>query len=147
MQNIRGKMVILTGSSSGIGEATAKLFAENGAKVVLAARREKRLQVIKEQIEVHGGTAEYHVTDVTLYEDMEKLAQFTLDQSGQIDVLVKNAGTMPLSYLHEKKVTEWDHMIDVNIRGVLYGIGAVLPHMRERRQGHIIDVSSVTGTL
>ncbi|WP_223070508.1 SDR family oxidoreductase [Paenibacillus caui] len=147
MLNVEGKVVILTGASSGIGEATAKVLASSGAKVVLAARREERLQALKSTIEQQGGTAVYKVTDVTSQAEVEKLARFTLETFGQIDVLVNNAGIMPLSFLHEKKVTEWDQMIDVNIKGVLYGIGAVLPYMRERKQGHIIDVSSVTGHI
>ncbi|MGG3626326.1 SDR family oxidoreductase [Bacillus gobiensis] len=147
MKNVEGKVVIITGASSGIGEAAAKVLANNGAKVVLAARREKRLKELKSNIEKQGGTAVFKVTDVASEEDMEELARFTLETYGQIDVLINNAGLMPLSYLHEKKVSEWDQMIDVNIKGVLYGIAAVLPHMRERKQGHIINVSSVAGHL
>ncbi|WP_248923973.1 SDR family oxidoreductase [Paenibacillus hamazuiensis] len=147
MLNVEGKVVIVTGASSGIGEASAKLLAQNGAKVVLAARREERLAALQSAIEGQGGTAVYKVTDVASLEDVEQLARFALDTFGQIDVLVNNAGIMPLSYLHEKKISEWDQMIDVNIKGVLYGIGAVLPHMRERKRGHIINVSSVTGHI
>jgi NADP-dependent 3-hydroxy acid dehydrogenase YdfG len=147
MRNVEGKVVIITGASSGIGEATAKVLAHNGAKVVLAARREERLKELKADLEKQGGTAVYKVTDVASQKDMEGLARFTLDTFEQIDVLINNAGLMPLSYLHEKKVSEWEQMIDVNIKGVLYGIGAVLPHMRERKQGHIINVSSVAGHL
>ncbi|AJY76884.1 SDR family oxidoreductase [Paenibacillus beijingensis] len=147
MRNVEGKVVILTGASSGIGEATAEVLANNGAKVVLAARREERLQELKSSIEKQGGTAVYKATDVTSQEQIEELARYTFDTFGQIDVLINNAGIMPLSFLHEKKVSEWDQMIDVNIKGVLYGIGAVLPYMRERKQGHIIDVSSVTGHI
>ncbi|WP_225068312.1 SDR family oxidoreductase [Pseudalkalibacillus sp. A8] len=147
MLNVVGKVIILTGASSGIGEATAKVLASNGAKVVLAARREERLRNLKLALEKQGGTVEYKVTDVTSQEQMEELARFTIDTFGQIDVLINNAGIMPLSFLHEKKVMEWDQMIDVNIKGVLYGIGAVLPYMRKRKQGHIIDVSSVTGHI
>ncbi|UUZ90971.1 SDR family oxidoreductase [Paenibacillus sp. P25] len=147
MVNVEGKVVILTGASSGIGEAAAKMLAGHGAKVVLAARREERLRELQSAIEGQGGTAVYQVTDVASQQAMEELARLTLDRFGQIDVLVNNAGIMPLSFLHEKKVEEWDRMIDINIKGVLYGIGAVLPHMRERKQGHIINVSSVTGHI
>jgi NADP-dependent 3-hydroxy acid dehydrogenase YdfG len=145
MLNVEGKVVILTGASSGIGEATAKLLASYGAKVVLAARREEHLRNLKLHIEQQGDIAEYKVTDVTSQEDVEELANFALDTFGQIDVMINNAGIMPISYLREKKVAEWDKVIDVNIKGVLYGIGAVLPYMRERKQGHIINVSSLAG--
>ncbi|MCZ8521378.1 MULTISPECIES: SDR family oxidoreductase [Paenibacillus] len=147
MWNVTGKVVMITGASSGIGEATAKLLAQNGAKVVLAARREERLSSLKNTIEEQGGAAIYKVTDISSHKEVEELSQYAIDTYGQIDVLVNNAGIMPLSYLHEKKVSEWDQMIDINIKGVLYGIGAVLPYMRARKQGHIINVSSVTGHI
>ncbi|MGG2065278.1 SDR family oxidoreductase [Bacillus sp. S14(2024)] len=147
MLNVEGKVVVLTGASSGIGEATAKVLAKNGAKVVLAARRGERLQALKENINKQGGTAEFKVTDVTCQKEVEELARFAFNTFGQIDVLINNAGIMPLSYLHERKVAEWDQMIDVNIKGVLYGISAVLPYMREQKRGHIINVSSVTGHI
>ncbi|RED33484.1 NADP-dependent 3-hydroxy acid dehydrogenase YdfG [Paenibacillus sp. VMFN-D1] len=147
MNAVQGKVVILTGASSGIGEATARVLARSGAQMVLAARREERLKQLQSAIEQEGGTAVYQVTDVSVQAQMEELARLALDTYGQIDVLVNNAGIMPLSYLHEKKIEEWDRMIDVNVKGVLYGIGAVLPHMRERRQGHVINVSSVTGHI
>ncbi|MCU6797227.1 SDR family oxidoreductase [Paenibacillus sp. WQ 127069] len=145
MDNLKSKVIIITGASSGIGEATAKLVAQNGAKVVLAARREERLQTIVSEIEKEGGEAVYHVTNVASAEDMQKLAQFALQQYGRIDVLVNNAGIMPVSQLNELRVNEWDNMIDVNIKGVLYGIAAVLPTMREQQSGHIINISSVAG--
>ncbi|WP_183585242.1 SDR family oxidoreductase [Paenibacillus rhizosphaerae] len=135
MNALQGKVVILTGASSGIGEATARVLARSGARMVLAARRGERLEQLKLAIEQEGGTAVYQVTDVSVEAQMEVLARLALDTFGQIDVLVNNAGI------------KWDRMIDVNIKGVLYGIGTVLPHMRERRQGHIINVSSVTGHI
>ncbi|QYR23561.1 SDR family oxidoreductase [Paenibacillus sp. sptzw28] len=147
MLNVEDKVVIITGASSGIGEATAKLLSQNGAKVVLAARREERLRLLKSTIEEQGGVAVYKATDISSHVEVEELSRFAVNAFGQIDVLVNNAGIMPLSYLHEKKVKEWDQMIDVNIKGVLYGIGAVLPYMRERKRGHIINVSSVTGHI
>ncbi|ULO09562.1 SDR family oxidoreductase [Paenibacillus sp. 19GGS1-52] len=145
MENLKSKVVVITGASSGIGEATAKLLAQNGAKVVLAARREDRLQSLVNDIIQAGGEAVYLPTNVTSAEDMQKLAQFALQQYGRIDVLINNAGIMPVSMLSELKVQEWDQMIDVNIKGVLYGIAAVLPTMREQQSGHIINLSSVAG--
>jgi NADP-dependent 3-hydroxy acid dehydrogenase YdfG len=147
MSNIQDKVVIITGASSGIGEATAKELASKGAKIVIAARREDRLIKLQEEIKNNGGQAIYKVTDVTSSEQMEELAQYALNEFGKIDVMVNNAGLMPLSPVHEKKIKEWDTMIDVNIKGVLYGIAAVLPTMREKKEGHIINVSSVAGHL
>lgn len=145
MTDNKEKVVVITGASSGIGQATARLLAEKGMRLVLAARREDRLQELQQQIEKAGGTASYKVTDVTSREQMKELATFTLSTYGQIDALVNNAGLMPLSLLNKLKIDEWDQMVDVNIKGVLYGIAAVLPHMEERQQGHIINVASVAG--
>ncbi|OIK10717.1 oxidoreductase [Bacillus sp. MUM 116] len=145
MSTIQDRVVIITGASSGIGEATAKDLATKGAKVVLAARREERLQKLQEEIQKNGGQAIYKVTDVTSHEQMEELAEYALKEFGKIDVLVNNAGVMPQSFLYKKKIEEWNTMIDVNIKGVLYGITAVLPSMRERKSGHIITLSSVAG--
>ena len=147
MSNIKDKVVIITGASSGIGEATAKELASKGAKVILAARREDRLKQLQAEIQTSGGQAIYKVTDVSSRQGMEELAAYALKEFGQIDVLVNNAGIMPLSPIHQKKVDEWDSMIDVNIKGVLYGIAAVISHMRERKEGHIINVSSIAGHL
>ena len=147
MSNIQDMVVIITGASSGIGEATAKELASKGAKLVLAARREDRLKKLQEEIQNNGGQAIYKVTDVALSEQMEELADYALKAFGKIDVMVNNAGVMPLSPVYEKKINEWDSMIDVNIKGLLYGIAAVLPSMRERKEGHIINVSSIAGHL
>lgn len=145
MENIDSKVVIITGASKGIGEETAKYLAQHGARVVLAARSEERLKIIAEDIHQIGGHAAYVQTDVTSLEDMEGLAKYTLKQYGKIDVLVNNAGLQLNSKLNELKVSEWDQSIDVNIKGVLYGIAAVLPTMREQQSGHIINISSLMG--
>jgi NADP-dependent 3-hydroxy acid dehydrogenase YdfG len=145
MSEIHDKVVIITGASSGLGEATARRLAKSGAKVMLAARREDRLVALRDAIVEQGGDAIYKVTDVTERDQMQALAQATLDAYDRNDVLVNNAGLMPLSPLDKLKVDEWDTMIDVNIRGVLYGIAAVLPTMRKQHAGHIINLSSVAG--
>ncbi|TMU88028.1 SDR family oxidoreductase [Bacillus sp. BHET2] len=139
------KVAIITGASSGIGQATAKELASKGMTVMLAARREERLKELKNEIEKMGGTAHYQITDVTSAEEMEQLAKKTVEVAGRIDILINNAGLMPLSLLNKRKVKEWDQMVDVNIKGVLYGISAVLPYMEEQKSGHIINISSVAG--
>lgn len=145
MENIKNKVVVITGASSGIGEATAKLIAQNGAKVVLAARREDRLLAIVDDIIRDGGEAVSVTADVVSAEDMLNLAQTALQKYGRIDVWVNNAGIMPNSRLNELRVDEWDRMIDVNVKGVLYGIAAALPIMREQQSGHVINLSSTAG--
>ncbi len=145
VENLQSKVVIITGASSGIGEATAKFLAQHGAIPVLTARREDRLRTIVDNILQDGGNAVYMQSDVTNAEDMERLAKFTLNQFGKIDVLVNNAGVQLNSLLHELKVEEWEKTIDVNIKGVLYGIAAVLPTMRKQKSGHIINMSSLMG--
>jgi NADP-dependent 3-hydroxy acid dehydrogenase YdfG len=145
MSNIQDKVIIITGASSGIGEATANELASKGAKLVLAARREDRLKKLQDEIQNNGGQAIYRVADVTSHEQMEELAAYTLEKFGKIDVLINNAGIMPQAFIANKKIDEWDKMIDVNIKGVLYAIASVLPSMRERKSGHIINLSSVAG--
>ncbi|PZE21602.1 SDR family oxidoreductase [Paenibacillus xerothermodurans] len=142
---MENKAAIITGASSGIGEATAKELAKQGLRVMLAARREDRLRQLAEEINQTGGQVVYKVTDVTSRNDMEALAKETIESFGQIDILINNAGVMPLSFINKLKVDEWDRMVDVNIKGVLYGIAAVYPHMAEQNDGHIINVSSVAG--
>lgn len=142
---IKNKVVVVTGASSGIGEATAKLLAEKGAKVVLGARREERLAKLVEEIKSNGGQAIYRVTDVTKPEDSQKLVQLAKDTFGGVDVIFLNAGLMPNSPLSELKTDEWNSMIDVNIKGVLNGIAAVLPTFTSQKSGHIITTSSVAG--
>ncbi|VTU41136.1 putative oxidoreductase [Variovorax sp. PBS-H4] len=143
--NIRGKVAIVTGASSGLGEATARHLAARGAKLVLAARRTGRLEQLVAEIRETGGEAIAVATDVAKRADLEKLAQATVDAFGRIDVMVNNAGVMPLSPMAKLKVDEWDRTIDVNIKGVLYGIAAVLPRMQAQGSGHIVNVASIAG--
>lgn len=147
MSNVENKTVIITGASSGMGKATALKLATNGANVVLGARRENLLQNLVSEIEEKGGNAVYRVTDVTNPTDLEKLAELAIEKFDKIDVLVNNAGVMPLSKLNKRKIDEWNMMIDVNIKGVLNGIYAVLPYMREQKQGHIINMASIAGHI
>ncbi|KRK65193.1 hypothetical protein FC72_GL001569 [Companilactobacillus tucceti DSM 20183] len=142
---IKDKVVIITGASSGIGEATAKLLANKGAKLVLGARRENKLQQIVSDIKKDGGEAIYQVTDVTDPEDNEKIVQLAKDTFGKVDVIFLNAGLMPNSPLSDLKTKEWNQMIDVNIKGVLNGIAAVLPTFKSQKSGHVITTSSVAG--
>ncbi|WP_404401015.1 SDR family oxidoreductase [Idiomarina seosinensis] len=145
MSEVNEKVVIITGASSGLGEATAKMLASKGARLVLAARREERLKKLVEHIKEQGGEAIYRTVDVTYRDQVEALAEAARNEFGRIDVLINNAGLMPLAPLDEVKVDEWDQMIDVNIKGVMYGVGAVLPTMRKQKSGHIINLSSVAG--
>ncbi|HTV01950.1 MAG TPA: SDR family oxidoreductase [Luteitalea sp.] len=147
MAGISGKVVVITGASSGIGEATAKELARRGARVVLGARRTDRLETLAASIQAEGGTALVQATDVTDIDAVRQLAQRALDAFGQIDVFINNAGVMPLSPLDQLKVDEWNTMIDVNIRGVLHGIAAALPHFKARKAGQFINVSSLGGRI
>ena len=142
---IEGKTVIITGASSGIGEATAKKLAKEGANVVISARREDRLKSLKEAIEKEGGKALVVTADVTKKEDFEKIVSETKSKFGSIDALVNNAGLMPLSYVKNLHTDEWNTMVDVNIKGVLNGVAAVLPTMKDQKSGHIINISSSAG--
>lgn len=144
-QGIQGKVIVITGASSGLGEASARHLAARGAKLVLAARRTDRLQALVQEITQHGGEAIAVATDVTSMEQMQALSDRAIAQFGRIDVLVNNAGIMPLAPLSRLKVEEWSRMIDVNIKGVLHGIAAVLPVMTQQKSGHIINVASVAG--
>lgn len=141
------KVIVITGASSGIGEAAAKLLAEKGNKVVLGARRMERLTKIKEDIEAKDGAAEILATDVTKLADVEALGKLAVEKFDRIDVWINNAGLMPHSTFDKLKIDEWNQMIDVNIKGVLHGIAAGLPTMREQRAGHFINISSIAGHM
>jgi NADP-dependent 3-hydroxy acid dehydrogenase YdfG len=143
--NIEGKVVVITGASSGLGEAAARLLSAQGATVALGARRIERLTALTRELTGKGGKALAVATDVTHREQVKKLVDAAVQAYGRIDVMINNAGLMPQSLLERLRIDEWDRMIDVNIKGVLYGIAAALPHMKERKAGHIINVSSVAG--
>lgn len=145
--NIAGKVIIITGASSGMGEAAARHLAEKGAKIVMAARRMERIEAIAKELKQQGKQAMAIPTDVAKYEDVENLIQATVAAFGRVDVLINNAGVMPLSRLEQGKVEEWNQMIDVNLRGVLHGIAAVLPYMKTQKSGHIINTASVAAHL
>ncbi|AHG64124.1 SDR family oxidoreductase [Advenella mimigardefordensis] len=142
-ENIKDKVVIITGASSGLGEATARMLAKKGAKLMLAARRTDRLQALAKELELNESVIV--PTDVTDRKQVENLVAQTVKEYGRVDVLINNAGLMPSSMLENLHIDEWDRMIDVNIKGVLYGIAAVLPVMKAQKSGHIINVSSVAG--
>lgn len=143
--NIQRKVVVITGASSGLGEATARLLSAEGATVVLGARRIDRLKSLADELTARGGKALAVVTDVTHCDQVKRLVDAAVQKFGRIDVMINNAGLMPQSPLERLKVDEWDRMIDVNIKGVLYGIAAALPYMKQQKAGHIINVSSVAG--
>jgi NADP-dependent 3-hydroxy acid dehydrogenase YdfG len=145
MSNIQGKVVLITGASSGIGEAAARLIAAKGAYVVLGARRIERLQTLAADIEAQGGSARFRSLDVTDALDMQAFADFAKHAFGNIDVIINNAGVMPLSPLAALNIAEWNQMLDVNVRGVLHGIAAVLPSMQAQGHGQIINISSIGG--
>ena len=141
--NIADKVVVITGASSGIGESTARLLARSGARVVLGARRKDRIDALVKDITAEGGSALGFKTDVTKLGDVEALVRGGFDKHGRIDVIVNNSGIMPIAPMAALKVEEWDRMIDVNIKGLLYGVAAVLPIMQ--KLGHIINISSIAG--
>jgi NADP-dependent 3-hydroxy acid dehydrogenase YdfG len=142
MNSLENQIAIVTGASSGIGEATALAMAEAGVKVALAARRKDRLGNIKKKIADKGGQAIICQTDVSVREQVEAMVAQTKKKWGRVDILVNNAGVMLLSFMDKLKVEEWERMIDLNLKGALYGIAAVLPIMREQRSGHIVNISS-----
>jgi NADP-dependent 3-hydroxy acid dehydrogenase YdfG len=144
---IKDKVVIVTGASSGIGFATALTLSKAGAKVAIGARRTDKLQELEKKITQNGGEAFSQKLDVTKKSDCNSFVDATIKKWGEVDVLVNNAGLMPLSFVKNLKIDEWDQMIDVNIKGVLYCTAAVIPHMHSKKSGHIINISSVAGRI
>jgi NADP-dependent 3-hydroxy acid dehydrogenase YdfG len=144
-QEIKDKVVVITGASSGLGEATARLLSAQGASVVLGARRADRIRSLADELTRNSGKALAITTDVTHYDQVKRLVEGAAQAYGRINVMINNAGLMPQSPLDRLKIDEWDRMIDVNIKGVLYGVAAALPHMKQQKAGHIINVSSVAG--
>ncbi len=143
--NISGKVIVITGASSGLGEAAARLLSSEGARIVLGARRTDRIQSLAKELTGRGGKALAIETDVTNAGQVKHLVDTAVKTYGRIDVILNNAGIMPQSPLEQLKIDEWDQMIDTNIKGVLYGIAAALPYMKKQKSGHIINVSSVAG--
>ena len=143
--NIEGKVVVITGASSGLGEATARHLSAQGATVVLGARRTDRIESLAAALSASGGKALAITTDVTHCDQVKRLVDAAAQTYGRIDVMINNAGLMPQAPLERLKIDEWERMIDVNIKGVLYGIAAALPHMKRQKAGHFINVSSVAG--
>lgn len=145
MENIKGKVIVITGASSGMGEAAAKHLAKLGASVVLGARRADKIEKLAKEINDNGGKSLAIAVDVTKRDQVKQLVDSAVKQFGRVDVILNNAGIMPLSPIDRLNVEEWDTMIDVNIKGVLNGIAAVLPYMKEQKSGQIIKTSSVAG--
>jgi NADP-dependent 3-hydroxy acid dehydrogenase YdfG len=144
-ENVTDKVVVITGASSGLGESTARLLAAEGAKVVLGARRKDRIDAAVKEISAAGGKAIGFAVDVTKRAEVEALIKGAVDSFGRVDVIVNNAGIMPIAPISLLKVGEWDRQIDVNIKGLLYGVAAVLPQMQKQKSGHIINIASVFG--
>jgi NADP-dependent 3-hydroxy acid dehydrogenase YdfG len=142
-EGIENKVVVITGASSGLGEAAARLLAKGGAKLVLGARRVDRLEALAKELGLGDGAVLQ--TDVTKRAEVERLVQRAVEKHGRIDVIINNAGLMPSSFLERLHVEEWERMIDTNIKGVLYGIAAALPPMIAQKSGHVINVASVAG--
>jgi NADP-dependent 3-hydroxy acid dehydrogenase YdfG len=143
MNGIKGKVVAITGASSGIGEAIARYLSAAGARVVLGARRVDKLEKISDEIIAGGGEVRYRGLDVTRYEDVTSFVNFALEGFGRLDVFVNNAGVMPLSMINQYKVQEWHQMVDVNVKGVLHGIAAALPLFEAQNAGQFVNITSV----
>ena len=141
--SIQGKVVAITGASSGIGEATARELASRGATVVVGARRAERLEQLVAELRAQGAAADFQALDVTSRDSVEDFVRVARERFGKLDVIVNNAGVMPLSPLEALHVSEWEQMVDVNIKGVLYGIAAALPVFAKQGYGHVINTSSI----
>jgi NADP-dependent 3-hydroxy acid dehydrogenase YdfG len=144
-ENIQGKVIVITGASSGLGEAAARLLAAQGARVALGARRQDRIQALARELTAAGGKAIAVTTDVTDRTQVQRLVDAAVEAFGRVDVMINNAGLMPQSLLERLRIDEWDRTIDVNLKGTLYGIAAALPYMQRQKSGHFINVSSVAG--
>jgi NADP-dependent 3-hydroxy acid dehydrogenase YdfG len=144
-KKIAGKVVVITGASSGLGEAAARLLSAKGAKIVLGARRTDRLKTLADELSHAGGEALAITTDVMHRAQVKRLIDRAVEEFGRVDVMINNAGIMPRAPLERLTVEDWDRTIDVNIKGVLYGIAAALPHMQQQKSGHMIFVASVAG--
>ena len=144
-RNISGKVIVITGASSGIGEATARQLSSAGACVVLGARRLDRLTALAEEITAAGGKVAVAQTDVSNFQDVEALVKKAVEVFGRVDVLINNAGIMPNSRLDELRIDDWNRAIDINLKGTLHGIAAALPFMKAQKSGHIINLSSLSG--
>lgn len=145
LDGIAGKVVLITGASSGLGESTAEVLARRGAKLVLVARRADKLSALVARIREAGGDAVFQVADVTKSADLQQAVALAVQTYGRLDVMVNNAGFMAIAPISELRVDEWDRMIDINIKGVLYGIAAALPVFTSQQSGHFINISSVAG--
>ncbi|WP_029292598.1 SDR family oxidoreductase [Chryseobacterium hispalense] len=145
MQNIKGKVVAITGASSGMGKAIAKELAKNGAKVVLGARRTELLQQLAEEIKSEGGQAAFVQIDVKKKADLIRLVNTAVEQYGTLDVIINNAGISQLSRIEELNIDGWEEMIDINLKGVLYGMAAAVPVFRQQKSGHIVNIISTSG--
>ena len=145
MDNVKDKVIVITGASSGNGEAAARHLAERGAVVVLGARREERIVALEQELNAAGYRAKAVKTDVVDKAQVKHLVDSAVESFGKVDVMINNAGVMPLAALEQLKTDEWDQMIDVNFKGTLYGIAAALPYMQQQKSGHIINVASVYG--
>lgn len=146
-EGIKDKVVVIAGASSGLGEATARHLSAEGATVVLGARRADRIEALAEEINRKGGKALAIATDVTDKDQVKRLVDTAVETYGRIDVMINNAGLMPHSMLDKLRIDEWDQMIDVNVKGVLYGIAAALPHMQRQKSGHFINTASVAAHI
>ena len=142
---IRNKVALISGASSGIGYSTAIALAREGSKIVAGARRIERLEELKKTVESQGGEIIIQKLDVTKLDDCNNFAKIAIEKYGNIDILINNAGIMPLSFFKNQKIDEWDRMIDVNIKGVIYCTSAAIPFMLEKKSGHIVNISSIAG--